>query len=65
MNSFLLVVAIIILVCVFLNNASYKVGMPVLLAFILFGILFGHNGVMKFNQIGYGFAEKVSTVADA
>lgn len=63
MNSFLLVVAIIILVCVFLNNASYKVGMPVLLAFILFGILFGHNGVMKFNQIGYGFAEKVSTVA--
>lgn len=63
MNTFLLFVAIIILVCVFLNNASYKVGVPVLLAFILFGILFGHNGVLRFDPIGYGMAEKVSTVA--
>ena len=41
MNTFLLFVALIILICVFLNNASFKVGMPVLLAFILFGLVLG------------------------
>ena len=63
MNTLLLFIAVIILVCVFLNNASFKVGIPVLLAFILFGILFGHNGVLRFDSIGFGMAERFSTVA--
>lgn len=46
MNSFLVLIAVIIITCVVLNNASYKIGMPVLLAFILLGILFGNNGLV-------------------
>lgn len=46
MNSFLVVIAVIIITCVLLNNASFKIGMPVLLAFIFLGILFGNNGLV-------------------
>ena len=63
MNTFLLFVAIIILVCVFLNNASFKVGMPVLLAFILFGLVFGNHGLLKLEILNFGMAEKISTAA--
>lgn len=37
----LIAVAVIILVCIFLNNFSTKAGVPVLLLFILFGMLYG------------------------
>lgn len=46
MNALLVLVAVIIFTCVLLNNASFRIGMPVLLAFILLGILFGNNGLV-------------------
>ena len=63
MNTFLLFVALIILICVFLNNASFKVGMPVLLAFILFGLVLGNHGLLKLEILNFGMAEKISTAA--
>ncbi len=49
MNALLVLVAVIIFTCVLLNNASFRIGMPVLLAFILLGILFGVNGLIPSN----------------
>ena len=51
MNSLLILFAVIILTCVFLNNASYRIGMPVLLGFILLGIIFGNNGLIPIPQM--------------
>ena len=44
MTSFLLLTAIVIFACVFLNRVSDKIGIPVLLAFILLGMFFGSDG---------------------
>lgn len=43
MTSFLLLTAIVIFACVFLNRVSDKLGIPVLLAFILLGMFFGSD----------------------
>lgn len=45
MTSFLLLTAIVIIACVFLNRVSDKLGIPVLLAFILLGMFFGSERV--------------------
>ena len=50
MNALLVLVAVIIFTCVLLNNASFRIGMPVLLAFILLGILFGNNGIIPIDM---------------
>lgn len=62
MNAALILVAVIIFTCIFLNNVSSKAGVPVLLLFIVFGILFG---LMEPETDGESlwFVEKVSTVA--
>ena len=39
MTNYILIVAAIILLCLFLNKISAKLGIPVLLAFILLGML--------------------------
>ena len=39
----LLVAAIVIVLCVVLNNVSNKIGIPMLLAFILLGMAFGSS----------------------
>lgn len=56
-------IAIIIIICILLNTASNKIGMPVLLAFILLGIVFGNNGLIPIKFEDYSFAEEMSTVA--
>ena len=64
MISALILVSIIIFICVILNNATNRLGMPVLLAFILLGMLFG--GLQVFDIGGddsYKVVERVSTVA--
>ena len=47
MPIYLLLIAIIIFICVLLNKVSGKLGIPVLLAFILLGMFFGSDGVVK------------------
>lgn len=44
MTSFLLLTAIVIFACVFLNRVSDKLGIPVLFAFFLLGMFFGSDG---------------------
>ena len=59
----LLSTAVIIFVCVLLNNASYKIGMPVLLAFILFGMLAGSSRLFGLESEDFSRAEQLCTVA--
>ena len=56
-------IAIIIVICILLNSASNKIGMPVLLAFIVLGIIFGNNGLIPIKFEDYSFAEHISTFA--
>lgn len=63
MTSILLLITAIIVICVLLNNASSKIGMPMLLAFIIFGMVFGNNGILPIKFDDYQFAEDICTVA--
>lgn len=65
MNSLLILVAVIIVSCVLLNNASFRIGMPVLLAFIMLGMLFGNNGLVpvSIDTDGREFVGDICTVA--
>ena len=63
MALLLCLIAVVVICCVLLNNASNKVGMPVLLAFILLGIVFGNNGLIPIKFEDYSFAEDFCTVA--
>ena len=53
MTNYILIVAAIILLCLFLNKISAKLGIPVLLAFILLGMLFGTDGLLKISFDNY------------
>ena len=59
----LIFTAIIITVCVLLNNASNRMGIPVLLAFMLFGMAFGNNGLVPVRFEDYSVTEDIATVA--
>lgn len=59
----LALIAVVIAICVLLNNASSKIGMPVLLAFILLGMAFGNNGLFPIKFENYSFAETICTSA--
>ena len=63
MTLFLILVAVVIFTCVLLNNASSKLGMPVLLAFILLGMLFGNNGLIPVQMDDHSFVEQLCTAA--
>lgn len=51
MQSILLIIALIILLCIVANRFSNKFGMPVLLLFMLLGIAFGVDGFLVLNLI--------------
>lgn len=63
MSLMLLVVAIIMIIAVISNRISNKVGIPVLLAFILLGIIFGEDGILKIPFENYSFAEQICSIA--
>lgn len=63
MVNYLLLVATIILACVIFNKISSKIGVPMLLAFILLGMFFGSDGVVKIPFDNYEFAEQICSVA--
>lgn len=63
MTSFLLLTAIVIFACVFLNRVSDKLGIPVLLAFILLGMFFGSDGPVNIAFENYNFAEEICSTA--
>ncbi len=63
MATYLLVAAIIIFACVIFNKVSRKLGIPTLLAFVLLGMFFGSDGIVKVHFDNYYFAEQICTVA--
>ncbi len=63
MNVVLVVAAIVIFMCVLLNRISSRLGIPMLLAFILLGMTFGSDGLLKIPFNDYGFAEKACSAA--
>lgn len=57
------VAAVVILLCVLFNKLSNKLGVPMLLAFILLGMVFGTDGLFKIDFEDYVFAEQICSVA--
>ena len=47
MTTALLIVALVIIVCILCNKITSKLGIPMLLAFILLGMVFGLDGIFK------------------
>lgn len=58
-----IVIAIIIITCVFANKLTTRLGVPVLLAFLFLGMIFGSDGFFKIAFDDYGFTEQVCTIA--
>lgn len=63
METTVLLISVVILVCVLCNKISGKLGVPVLLAFILLGMLFGSDGLFKIPFDNYDFANSICSVA--
>ena len=63
MTTYLLVAAIVIFACIFLSRISNRLGIPTLLAFILLGMAFGSDGILKIPFDNYYFAEQICSVA--
>ncbi|MEG0292146.1 MAG: potassium/proton antiporter [Anaerovoracaceae bacterium] len=63
MHLNILIVAIILLLCLLLNKISSKLGIPMLLAFILLGMVFGSDGIFKIYFDNYKIAEQVCSAA--
>lgn len=59
MNQILLLSGIVIILSVFLHKLSMKMGMPVLLAFLLLGIVFGTDGVFKIHFENFELSESL------
>lgn len=63
MTGFLVMAAVILMLCVFINRITDKVGIPILFAFILLGMLFGTDGIWKIEFGDFAFAEQLCSVA--
>lgn len=63
MATYLLIVSVVIIMCVFFNRITSKLGIPMLLAFILLGMIFGSDGLLKIHFDNYSFAEQVCSTA--
>lgn len=63
MAVFVLLAAAVILLCLALNRLSNKLGVPMLLAFILLGMLFGTDGLLKIPFDNYQMAEQICSIS--
>ncbi len=59
----ILLTAVVLILCVFSDRLSGKIGVPALLIFIIIGILFGSDGVFKIPFEDYSFASLVCETA--
>ena len=55
----ILLTAVVLVLCVFSDRLSGKIGVPALLIFIMIGMLFGSDGVFKIPFEDYSFASHV------
>lgn len=63
MSVYLTIISVIILLCILFNRVSNKLGIPMLAAFILLGMLFGTDGIFKIDFENYRFAEQICSFA--
>lgn len=63
MAIFLLITAIIIFSCIFMNKITEKIGVPALLAFIGLGMLFGSGTESGTNFVDYTSSERICSMA--
>ncbi len=63
MYTYLLLAAIVMFASIFLHRLSGKLGVPALLAFILLGMLFSGDGLIKIHFDNYEFAEEICSTA--
>lgn len=63
MVNLLLLGSLVILACILCNRLTSRFGIPMLLAFILLGMVFGSEGLLRIPFDNFGFAENVCTVA--
>lgn len=59
----LLVGSIVIILCILFNKVSNRAGIPMLLGFILLGMMFGSDGFVKIKFENFKFAEDICSVA--
>ena len=62
MNSSILLSSIIIILCIIVSKISVKVGVPSLLLFLLLGMVFGSDGLLKIQFDDYRIAEQLCTI---
>ena len=60
---FLILIAFVILTCIWLNNVSSRIGVPTLLAFLLLGLVFSNNAISPISFHNQVFAKEACTVA--
>lgn len=63
MTNYILGIAAIMLICIALNKISSKIGIPMLLAFIILGMLFGSDGIVKIPFDNFTVVEQICSVA--
>lgn len=63
MITYMLLAVAVIFLGVMLNKVSVKFGIPVLLAFIAMGMIFGTDGIGHISFDNFDFAEQISTVS--
>lgn len=58
-----LLIALILLLCVISEKISSRIGMPALLLFMVIGMIFGSDGLLKIPFENYGLAEQICSAA--
>lgn len=63
MTMALLIGAVVLVICAASSKLSNKIGVPVLLLFIVLGMLFGSDGILKIGFDDFQLAEKICSAA--
>ena len=63
MIKLMIICALVLLMCITSTKILYKFGVPILLIFIVFGMLFGSDGVVGIYFNDYELVSEVSTIA--
>lgn len=63
LNNYILLVAVVIIACVACNRISNRFGVPTLLIFILLGMFFGSDGVIRIEFDDFRLTEQICSVA--
>lgn len=63
MTAALLITTLVLFSCIVGSRLSQKIGIPALFIFMVLGMLFGSDGILKIPFDNYAFAEQVCSVA--